>query len=172
MKDLLVLLHGESPRKSNLLLIYGVSILFTLYLWSQYKEHLSTAQQLLYCVIGVDILGGIIANLTNSTKAFWQKQSLLAQSLFLGIHIVHPVLLYAIFELDRLDMAFLFVYMFVSAQILLNVSAERNRILAVLFSAVGIYCFSQWKIPLQFFWIIIAYLLKLLVGFCIRLEEE
>ena len=164
MKNLLNLLHGETPTKINLCLIYGIGFIASIILFSHYSQN-TGIERVIRGIVGLDIVGGIIANLSTSTKKWWQSQSKYVQYLFLVLHIIQPIIFGYILDVDLKMMLSLFMYVLICGLILINLGKELNRIFAVIFAGIGILVFSH--IGMQD-WFFIAYIFKLVVGFCIK----
>ena len=167
MDNYLNLLHGETPKKKNLILIYGIGAVVCAILFWYYNQH-SLFERALIGAIGLDIVGGIIANLTHSTKSWWQRQSNWVQYTFLAVHIIHPIAFAYLAHLDLKVMLLLFVYVWLSGFILINLKGELNRIFTIIFGGLGIFLFLGIGLGMSANWFIIAYILKLVVGFCIK----
>lgn len=176
------LLHGERPNVLNLMLIYGLGIGFSLanFEWFTYACDWSNLQMILYFAISIDLFGGVIANLTHSTKAFWQSQPKIYQYIFLIVHAIQPVLLSVFFGVDWLLTELLYGYMLVLGIVLIQAKGEINQILSIIFAGLGIYISINIMplmvegnpYPTGFEWFPIVYFLKLLVGFCIKIPTN
>lgn len=167
MKKYLSLLHGETPKTINLFLIYGIGFIAFIVLFWYYSQN-TMLERVLIGAIGLDIVGGIIANLTASTKKWWQSQSKVIQYLFLIVHIIQPIAFGYLASVDLSIMLYLFMYVLVVGCVLINLEWELNRIFSITFTGLGIMLFAQAGLGLMNNWFIVAYLLKLVVGFCIK----
>lgn len=182
LNKLLQPLHGKTPNAVNLMLIYGLGISFSIvnFEWFTYACDWSQLQMVLYFVISIDLMCGVIANMTHSTKAFWQSQPKIYQYLFLIVHAIQPVLLGLFFGVDWILVELIYAYMLILGIVLIHAKGEINQILSIVFAGLGIFA-SVNHMPLMvegnpyptgFEWFPVVYLLKLLVGFCIKIPTE
>jgi hypothetical protein len=107
----MVELFGENPKKGDLILIIGFSIVSTLHLiLILYSEiaAISLIGQALIVLLCIDISGGVIANLTKSTKSYYIKRPKL-EKIFIAIHI-QPLILGLIIPGQMAFGTFIYLY--------------------------------------------------------------
>lgn len=164
------LLHGKNPKKGNLIFFYSFSILGTLALWFYYSDNFTMIQHIVFLALGMDILGGVAANMTQSTKQWWQSQSRAVQIAFLVFHAFQPLVYTLAFELPLFTFAPLYLYMLGTGVMLIFLKGEYNRMLSLAAAFVGIVLLLNSSIPDFLQWLVPAYLIKLLIGFCIKAD--
>ena len=89
-------LHGEQTNIAELLLIYGFAVIGPVILYFTTRTglpELAWWRTLLLFVIAADLSGGIIANLTYGTTAFYEKRQW-RKAVFILAHAAHPAVLF------------------------------------------------------------------------------
>lgn len=90
------ILHGKETNIAELLLIYGIAISTPVILYFTTRSGLpalSRWRTLLLFFIVADLAGGIIANLSYGTTAFYEKRQW-RKAVFILFHAAHPAAIY------------------------------------------------------------------------------
>lgn len=180
VKRLLVYIHGENPRTIDYFVVHFLPFLVA-FLYKSFNmvafSNQSTIQLFFYYLFVWELLGGIMANLSYSTKLFWQDQELKTKLIYLFIHAIHPIIWFLIFKVDIRFGIFYFVYMSLSTIVLLKVSDKILTFLSILFTFGGILIslkiesdFNPFPFGLE--WIPIAYFVKLIFAFTIKYKKK
>lgn len=104
--------HGNTTTVGELTIVYGFGLLVgTSLLYITDKEtkqrplsakSLKTWQKVLLFTVGVDIAGGVLANLTKGTSNFYAKKGKYFAFGFIAIHFLQPLLIYLSFKRDEI----------------------------------------------------------------------
>lgn len=160
--------HGLEPNKKTLPILYSLtvalSIILCVYNYGKYELY----QTIVIGILSLDLIGGILFNLTKSTKRFWQTSDVKLKTIFLFAHVLQPLVMAFFLRVDLILAFGLFIYMFLCGFLLLKLNKEWNKIFCVLMTAFGIYIFQEFNFPMQYNWFLIAYLTKLLISFSLK----
>jgi len=176
LKKFLLYVHGNNPKPLDFIIVHILPFIIALIYKSLNKEafsNLTTIQLFFYFAFVWELIGGIAANLTKSTKFFWQQQSIKKRLIFLFIHAIHPIIWFLIFKVDIRFGIFYFIFMLLSTIVLLKVSDKLLLLFSSLFTFVGILiCYKVENdfnpFPFGLEWIPIAYFIKLIFAFSIK----
>ena len=158
-------LHGKQPNQGTVALTYGLGLGATALVWLQQPGDWTLFQQGIFWLLGMDLFGGVIANHSSSTKAFWQSRPLWMQHLFLVLHGLQPLVVGLVFDgISAMALGVLWLYVLVVGSVLLHLSASANKIGVGLGLTLGTLGWVQWADPI-WAWFGLAYLIKLLSGF-------
>lgn len=162
-------IHGDEQRLSDVLLIHGAGVFVSG--WLVYiNRSLAWWQLILLFALMWDVVGGVVSNCTASTNRWYMRQPIRTRFIFIGIHIIQPLVL--VWILDGTNWLFalvLYAYMMICAGIILiTTQPELQRPLATVFYIIGMILVSflfSLPITLQIFGYL--YLFKLIVCFSV-----
>lgn len=90
-------IHGKESSRFDLFITYFgalvVTVLVVVFAW---PTALSAIKKIVLVLLLLDIAGGVVANLTPGTKAFYANNPL-KRKIFIGLHVLQPLLLVWIF---------------------------------------------------------------------------
>ncbi len=159
--------HGESPTRTDYVLTYGVAILGAVAAVLLGGGGWTLIQQVVVFVIAVDILGGVVANVTRSTNTWYHQRSRRLGVIFILLHIIQPVVLMLAIDPGNWWYALgIFAYMVVSVFIveaLAGQDSQRPAAYGLVMIGIMIFTGVITTIPLLN-WFAPAYLLKLVAG--------
>lgn len=163
------LFHGEKPLSSDITITYYIAVLFAIYVVFNaflVEANYNLWQFFVLAVIALDLSGGLISNLTKSTKSFYLKRKKL-EYFFLIIHFIHPLLLTYTFGLDAAFFFYAYLFMLFSSLLVLQFRKSNYDLsLALLITCIGITIGFQFLvIPNTLIWFLPLFFLKLIVGF-------
>jgi hypothetical protein len=165
-------MHGERPTPLDLLLTYGVAVVFAtlaLAFGLSRVSGLPAWKAVLLWIIAADMAGGVVSTFTEATQAYYARRPLL-RWLFLSLHVAHPAVLYLLFGGRPAYWGFLFLYAMAAASVVNGMrSRTRQEIVAVALYAVGVGLLLPVFLMLPYLaWFGPLFLLKLIVGFAVR----
>jgi hypothetical protein len=171
-------LHGDKTRLFDILAVYLTGIVTAILLlyapgvftsestWSSWKTILTV-------FLAVDIGGGVVANLSSSTNRYYQDHQGMRLP-FLGIHLLHPLLLFAVFPADWPLWAYMATTAVPGALIVNAVKhGETQQHLAasiVVMASAGVFLVPTEVAVLRLFPFL--FLIKLVLGFAVRRTGE
>jgi phage-related holin len=160
-------LHGDNPTRTDYVLTYGVAVIGAIFAVALGGRSWTLIQQIVVFVIAVDVLGGVVANVTRSTSTWYHTRPRWIGIVFILLHIVQPVVLILAVDQGNWLYAFgLYVYMVISAFIVEALPGKDVQLpTAYGLVTLGILLFSQLitTIPLLS-WFAPAYLIKLVAA--------
>jgi hypothetical protein len=140
------LLHGETPTRNGLMLIYGtgivVGIMVGFVAWQ--TRNLHWLAWLFLVEMALDIGGGVVANLTRSTSAYYATRPRWVSVVFLLVHFVHPLVIVLALASDGSTPAlawgiFVYGYALFAGNVVLALRAYAEvRVVAISLLALGI----------------------------------
>lgn len=132
-------LHGEHPTRADLILTYlGACLCLISVEFLVSPLDLSTTKHLVLSFIVLDLSGGVIANVTDSTSAFYAGRPRL-RIMFLLAHMVQPALLVWIFPQNSIVVFYITVYTLLSSLVVSWVGDfARQRTLALFLLLPGL----------------------------------
>lgn len=164
MTHLLRAVHGAEPDVPLLASAYGVTLLLAVLCLDVTRP---IGIVVLQAVLGLDLIGGVLFNLTDSTKRFWQSRPRAVRLAFLAGHVVQPLLLGFFLTGDPAPALALFGYVFLAGSVLDVAPGQWNRIGCVASCLLGIVAF-RGSFPAGHEWFLFAYTAKLLISFSIK----
>jgi hypothetical protein len=167
MKKLTALIHGENPTVLDIALIHLPALFFGVF---TLQNDWILAQKVIYVLLCWDIIGGVIANISASTKTYWQKQAFSFRVVFYIAHIAQPLILHFVFGWTLLYALALYSFVLLAGIVLLTVKKENNPILSLAFTAFGILNFSVVYLPTTLGFLAILYIIKLTTSHGLRIE--
>jgi hypothetical protein len=158
-------LHGESPNHKKLVVIYTIAFSITYQLWEKYSVGYNEIMHIIFWIISIDLVVGIMLNMTRSSKTFWHKQKVFTKIVFLLFQVI-PICLAIIFlQLDPNYGFALYIFVFLSGIALIIAPSEWNQILSVILTAFVIYVFIKNGFPETFYWLLFAFTTKIIASF-------
>jgi hypothetical protein len=171
MKNILKYLHGEHITKSDLLITYvAASSLLALIFGFGFPTGISTMKVVCLCLIILDFSGGVIANLSASTSAFYARKPRL-RKFFILAHLIQPVFLIWIFQQEIETIALTVLYTLVISRVVCSLSSlNMQRGLAMFFFLLGtITLLLKFEIEGRILTIcLVLYMLKMIFSFPIN----
>lgn len=126
MRKVLRLLHGDQFTATDLQFTYlsaGLSLVLVT-AWA-YPLDVGWLKHAILSVIVLDFSGGMVANMTTSTSIFYASRPKL-RILFIGCHVIQPLLLAWIFECEVWGIAVITTYT-LAASLLVSAVRDSNR---------------------------------------------
>ncbi len=94
------LLHGKDPRLYEILITYLAACLASLFIYPIINQsNFPALSKMLLIFLTLDLAGGLVANSTSSTSAFYSQHPEL-RKVYLWIHFLHPTILAFLFPND------------------------------------------------------------------------
>jgi len=169
---LLRLVHGETPRLFDVLLVYAVGIAFgvvaLVFAYSR-VESLPAWKAVVLFLLAADVSGGTVAGFSSSTGAWYASRPGLKLG-FIFVHFVEPGLLCLLFDGRLAYWAFLYGFT-VAAASLVTVIREpsRQQPAAAALVVIGTVVLLPIGLATPFLaWFGPVYMLKLILGFGVR----
>jgi len=164
---------GEKPTWGDLLVTFGTAAIATVMLvLGNYTElaGLSLWQSILFIVVAFDIIGGCVANFTESTDWYYSRNAA-KRWVFLAEHIVHITLLYLASGGYLLFWSSVFIYTIGSGAIVQTIQSRRlQQLIAGSLVTIGcmlFYGIYEIEIPLLQ-WFPALFMVKIIIGFAVR----
>lgn len=89
--------HGKESSRFDLFITYfGALVVTFLVLVFAWPPDLSSIEKIVLVLLLLDIAGGVVANLTPGTKAFYANNPT-KRKIFIGLHVLQPLLLIWLF---------------------------------------------------------------------------
>ncbi|MBD0256369.1 MAG: hypothetical protein ICV83_11680 [Cytophagales bacterium] len=165
-------LHGERARVTDLLLTYGTGLLSAASVPAFADLSMSPARWLVLSILTMDIAGGVTANFTRGTNAYYASRPGLRLTYIL-LHAVQPGILIWLFPEQGGRLA-LFAGYTLLATLGVNALPEYwyQRLVAGLLTAPGILLLHWLAVgPSVITGLLTLYLIKLVLAFAVRWEE-
>lgn len=90
-------LHGEQSTLADVVVTHVVAYMITALIgWLAWRDGLAGWQVAVLAVLAVDIAGGVVANVTAGTDQYYGARPRL-RKVFLGLHVVQPLVLWWLF---------------------------------------------------------------------------
>lgn len=164
------LIHGDAPRRSDLLWVHATGLTFAGVLMGMYASRLTVLQAAVLFILGWDMAGGMVANVTRSTNDWYAGRPAGVRVAFVGVHIFQPALVLLIFP-QALPAYFLGLYVFMLVFALLVLRFRQPGVqkpLAMAGLALGFLLFSLFPAgEAALGWFAPVYLTKLIYGFAV-----
>jgi hypothetical protein len=165
---MLPFLFGKTPQPTDIGIIVVFSVFGTAFaMWQLFYSGSDWPwwKLFLYAFIFLDILGGCIANMTQSTNSFYREHSTLSIVFLLG-HIAQPMVLFGL-GCELVPMLVTFALALVNGLILLRVgSVPYQKPLAMALAAVStVLVLTTWQLGPPFSVLVPLYFMKLTVAF-------
>lgn len=173
LNQLDVLVHGESPRPMEMLILYATGVIGGLFLVVQAQStasSLTIPQMIVLFILALDVIGGVIANITRSTSTWYHQRPLHTRMLFLLMHFVHPMV--AVMVLDPGNWFFfwrVYLYMLLAGgMVLLIRNTETQRPVALALYVIGLMLAIYLLQPADMLrWFAPVYFAKLIICFAV-----
>ena len=163
-------LHGKQTRRIDLLLTYFSAILCTALVWWMVRDlSISLFKMVILCFLTFDISGGVIANFTDGTQAYFSGLKGLRYK-FIALHLLQPAFLMWLFPNDIIYISIISVFTLVAITILNGIkNGTDQRIWASFFALFGIalsFVFNEIEPVVHF--LMVLYIVKLVIAFSIQ----
>ena len=165
-------LHGEKAAPFDLILVYGVGIVFGIlalvFAWSR-VDGLAWWKALLLFLVAAEVSGGVVANFTPGTDRYFSARPGLRWVFIFG-HVVQPGLLFLLFDGRPAYWCFLYIFTAAAAS-LVNIISDRTRqeVTAAALLVVGTVIGLPIGLATPFLaWFGPVYMLKLILAFAVR----
>jgi len=159
---------GDDPKTFDLIAINAASLVFSLVLAfgiPGIREATTPVQKSVLVLIAYDVLGGVIANLTESTNRHHDRQPK-TRWLFYSVHFIQPLVLVCFFDTGMAFFLFCWLFPVVSSMIVRECSPEGiQRTTAGILFVLGVLVYLYW-IPQRtgVEWFGYAFMAKLIVA--------
>jgi len=163
---------GDEPKQFDLIAISAASLVFSLGLAfgiPGIREATTLVQKIVIILIAYDVLGGVIATLTESTNRYHDRQPK-TRWLFYSVHFIQPLILFYFFDTGMAFFLFCWLFPVVSSIIVREFSPEGiQRTVAGILFVLGVLAYIYW-IPQTtgVEWFGYAFMTKLILGYGIR----
>jgi hypothetical protein len=163
---------GESPSLGDIWGIFGGATLATGLLFFGIKSELTELplwRSILFILVSFDIIGGAIANFTESTDKYY-SQNPERRLVFYAEHIVHLTLFYLATRNYLLFWLTWFLYPIVAGIIVDRIKLRRQQeIISSIFLTIGCIFYYTFRndIPLAN-WFPAVFMIKIILGFAVR----
>lgn len=160
-------IHGEHFTIYDVVLTYAGGLAVACMLIISSQTSLDMLPLLALCVLALDIGGGTIANLTDSTSKFYAARASL-RWVFIGLHVIQPSLLAWIFPDAVLFIGCVTAFVLTSSALVNGLSGKQVQKLAAMFALIvavaGVVLFGQAMSPAVKL-ILILFGIKLILAF-------
>jgi hypothetical protein len=134
--------HGDNPTTFDYIVTYGTAVIGALLIVFT-AANLTLLQQIILFLIALDILGGVVANVTRSTNVWYRQQSRRVGLIFIVLHIIQPVVLIALLDSGNWTYAIgIYVYMLISTLLVERLNPEQQKPTAYALTMLGILLFD------------------------------
>lgn len=162
-------LFGEETTRLDLLAILASAILGTgLVLWFDY-DHLSMLSlpvMIVILILLLDILGGVVANMTKGTSSYYKEREGLRQ-IFIFIHI-QPILFALLIQAYILESVFIYLYVAIAATLINAIRhlPQHKAVAAMMFMFGAIFLiFFGTEMPPYVLIFYIFFMMKMIISF-------
>lgn len=165
------LLFGATPNRRSVAVILMAALMGGIALCAAYAadDALTAGVAVVVFVLAADLIGGCVANVSDSTNATYAAKPLRDRIVFLLAHAFHPALAVVALGAPIVPFAALYGYMLASGLIVLGVrEASMQRQIAAALMAVGVVGWMLLDVPHLLLWFGPVYLFKLIYGFSVE----
>jgi len=113
------LLFGRQPERSDLLLILATAVCGAALVMRQ-AGALTPLQQIILLVLALDVLGGMVANLTRATNDWYAGRAPTLSYMFLAVHAAQPLIAVLFLNADGTFFAFLYGYSLIAGSVVIR----------------------------------------------------
>lgn len=163
--------HGESASLSSLVTTYVAGASLGLYCYVLSENSLVGWQGYLLLILAVDIGGGAVANMSDSTSAFYSTRPKL-RWVFIALHSIHPLLIWLIFPTEMSILAVGATVLAFTSMVNIIREKEAQRIIAALFMVIILIAIYLASLDNIISILLIVYAIKLVLGFAVRWTTE
>jgi hypothetical protein len=165
-------LHGEEPQLYELLAVYLTGLAaaaVVLLLGGLADPAVRLWRRAVVALVALDVAGGVVACFTASTAAYYALRPV-RRRLFIGLHVLEPGVLAAVFPAAALPLSLVGLYTLGAAYAVDALpTAESRRLAAAVLVVFGVTVFSVIGMPRPLLlWFAPAFMLKLVSGFAAR----
>ena len=163
------LLFGRHPERCDVLLILATAVCGAALVMRQ-AGALAPLQQIILLVLALDVLGGMVANLTRATNDWYASRAPALSYLFLVVHAAQPLIAVLFLKADGAFFAFLYGYSLIAGSVVVGRRrVPSHRVLAVALMAFGMVGYNAFITPPPYLtWFGYAYLFKLVYAFAVN----
>ena len=179
LKYLTKFIHGETATSIDYFLVH-VFPFFIATIFRQYHydifPNFSALQLFFYYIFVWELLGGVFANLSGTTKYFWQTQPLKYKYYFILLHGWHPIIWFLLFKVDIRFCSVYYLFMSFSTIFLLKNSNRFSLLLTLIFIFGGILM-CKWlednynPFPFGLEWVPYIFYIKLIFAFTLQYKK-
>lgn len=161
-------LFGVNPVRTDLLLILLTAGIGAAAVLMQ-AETRSTLEQIVLLILTLDVLGGVVANMTRATNDWYTSHPPILSYLFLVVHALQPLLVVLILGAEWSFFAFLYGYSLLAGSWIIHQrTVPSHRVQAAALMTIGMILYSaQIRPPPDLIWFGYAYLFKLVYAFAV-----
>jgi hypothetical protein len=160
-------LHGEETSVFSILLVYLTGLTFGLFYIIYSPDFHIEFYRWILALLAVDIGGGVVANMTQSTSEYYAKRPKM-RWIFIIIHIIHPIILWIIFSKMN---GILFVggttIIFTSIVNLIS-GLSNQRIVSSTFFVINLMLLFVFKVDILPLILLTVFSMKLIMCFGVR----
>ncbi len=179
MKNIQYYFFGYSPTRYQISLTFASAILCVLVLiFSNADKNFHWLTWLILVELSMDIGGGAISNLFESTKRFYQTDNIRGKIhkwlrnplIFASLHI-HLIIIHALIDPGKLDGAFYITGMIILAVVLASSIRHKNSLFFAGAMSLTIFLVS-WFLPIiiSLYWLYGVFIFKLVVAYSTRIQ--
>ncbi len=165
-------LHGERATVADLLFTYGTGIVIAAAVLLTADTPLPFEKRLLLGLLVMDIAGGVTANFTRGTNAYYGQRPRL-RFFYVLSHTLQPVVLMWLFPEEAVRVAVFAGYALLSALFVNSIRSHwLQRLLAAMLTACGVFLLHFLSFTFSVLAMILTlYLVKLVLAFAVRWDE-
>lgn len=162
------LLFGKQPERSDLLLILATAVCGAALVMRQ-TGALTPLQQIILLVLALDVLGGMVANVTRATNNWYASRAPALSYLFLAVHAAQPLIAVLFLNADGAFFTYLYGYSLIAGSMVIRWRhTPSHRGLAAALMVLGMVGYSTFITPPPYLaWFGYAYLFKLVYAFAV-----
>ena len=178
--NLVKFIHGENPTKYDLVFVHVFPFLVG-YLYVFFSpdvfQNFTFLSFVLYYLFIWELLGGIVANLSKSTRLFWNVQPIQKRYNYILLHLWQPLAWLVFLNVDfRFCLAY-YLITAISTIVLLKIISKYSMLFTLLVTFASIilcnYVENNYSpFPFGFEWIPYAMFLKLTFAFTLKLHKK
>lgn len=166
-------LHGKEASVVDLFFTYLTAFVITgLILYSAIDVPMSIFKFILLGLLAFDLSGGIVANFTQGTTNYY-AESHKRRYVFIGLHIIQPIMLAWIFPKDLASIYVAAAYTILATLITNSLKKEeRQRFLASVFVTMGlslVFLISPESKVVYF--MLVLFIVKLILAFSVKWHD-
>jgi len=166
-------LHDIHGREATILGLWATyvagSVFGVLGAIAAYQAGIELWKAIIVGILFFDVGGGVVANLTSSTNRYYQE-SAVRRLVFLGLHIIQPILIAVLLGGYWEYALFLAAYTAICGLMLNSLRGPENQqVVAGLLCVAGIACLTLFSVsPAIIYAFGALFMVKILIGFSVR----
>lgn len=166
MKKIMVWLHGDTPTRTDYVLVHSVPLFLAYYMY--WWQSVTWTQKIVAFVVTWLVFGGLIAHFTKSTKAFWDSQTSTVRAIYLFCQLGVPFLTAFFFDYNGEHAFILWMLCATASMLLWLLPADINRPLCFVLAIVIYHFTSRLDLNWYFDWLSLAFNLQIVVAFSMK----